>query len=145
MQLQLDRTAQAFEVMAAMDDALASHEPRLVEGAAGSCDPQRDVLEMLGMGEDGDIAMSEIDQVTRRGVAAGFAIGAHGIETGGFGAAVEQHRRRQSGPISPRANEGTESSLADTTIRPSIRRAISASMRRRSIAVSSFEETSRRS
>ena len=99
MQLKLDRAAQAFEIMAAIDDALASGELRLAEGAAGACDPRRNVLEMPGMGEDGDVAMSKLDQVTRRGVAAGFAIGAHGVESGGFGAAVEQHRRRQSGPI----------------------------------------------
>ena len=48
------------------------------------------------MGENGDVAMPEPDQMARRRVAAGVAIGAHRVEAGRLGAAVEQHGRRQA-------------------------------------------------
>ena len=53
------------------------------------------------MGENGDVAMSEADEVARGGVAAGVAIGAHGVESGASGPAVDQHGRRQARPSSP--------------------------------------------
>ena len=117
---------------------------RLPEGPAATGDAQRDVLKVPGMGEDGDVAMPEPDEMSRGDVAARLAIGPHGVESGRVRAAVEQHGRGQ-----PRARaspiEAIEASVAGTAIRPSIRRAINASTRRRSIAGSSLVETSRRS
>ena len=51
------------------------------------------------MGENGDVAVTEADETADRGVAAGVAIGAHGVEPGRLGPAVDEHRRRQAGPV----------------------------------------------
>jgi hypothetical protein len=48
--LELDRGAQGFEVMSAVDDALAPLEPCFGHGAAGAGDAVLDVLEPLRMG-----------------------------------------------------------------------------------------------
>ena len=69
--------------------------------------------------------MAEADQVARRGVAPRFAVGAHGVESGRLGAAVEQHGRRQAGAVRRRlSRRHADSSLDGTTMSPSIRRAI---------------------
>ena len=81
MKLEFDCAAQRFEVMAAVDDALAPLEPRLGQGAPGAGDAKLDILEPFRMGENGDVAVTEADEMASRGVAAGVAIGAHGVES----------------------------------------------------------------
>ena len=52
MELELDRAAQALEIVAAADDALAPIEPGLAQGAAAAGDALRDVLEALSNGRE---------------------------------------------------------------------------------------------
>ena len=66
MQLHLDRAAQALEIVAAADDALAALETRLAQRATAAGDALGDVLMVLGMGENGDIAVPEADQMDAR-------------------------------------------------------------------------------
>src|SRR5579872_4557736 len=55
VELKLDRAAQAFEVVAAVDDAVARLETRFDQGAAGAGDALLHIIETLGMGENRDV------------------------------------------------------------------------------------------
>src|SRR5271154_7566437 len=85
--------------MAAVDDALKPLKPGFGQGGTAAGDALLDILETLRMSENGDVAVSEADEAADRGVAAGVAIGAHGVESGRLGPAVDEHCRRQAGPV----------------------------------------------
>ena len=95
MQLHLDRAAQALEVVAATNHALAALETRLAQRATAPRDALGDVLMVFGMSENGDIAVPQADQMDHGFIGASLAIGPHSIETRRVGAPVEQHGRRQ--------------------------------------------------
>src|SRR3984957_3187333 len=99
VEFEFDRAAQALEIMAAVDDAIAPLETGLVERAAASADALLDIVETLRMGENGNVAVSEGDEVARRPMAAGEAIGAHRVESGRLGPPVDQHRWREAGTV----------------------------------------------
>jgi hypothetical protein len=48
------------------------------------------------MGENGDVAVSEVDEAAPRRIAAGEAVGAHSVEARRLGSPVDQHRRGQA-------------------------------------------------
>ena len=128
-----------------MDDAIPLLEPRSDERAAGAGDALLDIVETLGVSEDRDVAVPKVDEVARRRIAAGEAIGAHGVESGApapRSISTAGGRREFSAPP---LRAAIELSLAGTTMSPSMRRATSASTRRRSLAASSLVETIRRS
>src|ERR1700728_1398137 len=99
VELELDRAALAFEIMTAVDDAVAPVETGLAESAAAADDALLDIVETLRMGENGNVAVSEVDEVAGRSVAASDAIGAHGVESGRLGPPVDQHRWRAAGAV----------------------------------------------
>src|SRR5580700_2385332 len=99
VKLEFDRAAQAFEIMAAVDDAVAAIEARLAESAAAAEDALLDIIETLRMGENGNVAMSEVDEAARSRIAASDAIGAHGVESGCVRPPVDQHRWREAGTV----------------------------------------------
>ena len=82
VEFKLDRSAQAFKVMAPVDDAIPPVKPCLDESPAGAGDAALDIVEPLRMGENRDVAVSEVDEAARRRIAAGEAIGADGVESG---------------------------------------------------------------
>src|ERR1700722_12069217 len=55
VELEFDRAALAFEIMAAVDNAVAPIEARLTESAAAARDAPLDIVETLRMGEDGNV------------------------------------------------------------------------------------------
>src|ERR1700689_1848837 len=99
VELEFDRRALALEIMAAVDDAVAPVEAGLAESAAAADDALLDIVETLRMGEHGNVAVPEVDEVAGRSVAASDAIGAYGVESGRRGSPVDQHRWGQAGTV----------------------------------------------
>src|ERR1700690_2633180 len=103
VELEFDRPAVAPEIMATVG-AVAPVETGLAERAAAADDALLDIVETLRMGENGNVAVPEVDEMAGRSVAASDAIGAHGVESGRLGPPVDQHRWREAGAV-PAAHE----------------------------------------
>src|SRR4029077_3813401 len=94
-----DRRARALDIITPVDDGVAPPEPRLAESAAAADDALLDIIETLRMGENGNVAVSEVDEVARRRIAASDAIGAHRVESRRVRPPVDQHRWREAGTV----------------------------------------------
>jgi len=80
----------------ALKESAKREEKAMALLAPRAGDPKLDILEPFRMGENGDVAVTEADEMTGRGVAARAAIRAHGVESRRPGSAVDQRRRRQA-------------------------------------------------
>src|SRR5271157_6579789 len=119
VQLHLDRAAQALEVVAATNHALAALETRLAQRATAPRDALGDVLMVFGMSENGDIAVPQADQMDHGFIGASLAIGPHSVETRRVGAPVEQHGRRQPDLTLPDGDQrGVVRGYSDQAVNP---------------------------
>src|SRR3984957_10914860 len=100
VELEFDRAALAFEIMAPVNNAVAPIESCLAESAPTTDDALLNVVETLRMGKNGNVAVSEVDEVARRRIAASDAIGAHRVESRRVRPAVDQHRWGHAGTVS---------------------------------------------